>query len=173
VRHVAVALHSWLPGGTRLPQFVGVADACGEGCLPEYLGVRGTQSLQVSQPRHNAVPTHAVLVHIPSLRSGLWELAVFSHASDPSGKPAWSIPVTNSFFRSDASTVLSGKRGSLRAVVHSSRAPSPKQSAVGRSNGRDSRNCLQSGLRLGLAQGLPVAVGAVVLEIRQVGVLRR
>ena len=45
--------------------------------------------------------------------------------------------------------------------------------STGRSNGSDSRKRLQSGLRLGLAQGLPVAVGALVAEVGQVGVLRR
>ena len=48
-----------------------------------------------------------------------------------------------------------------------------RQPSVGRSNGSDSRKCLQSGLRLGLAQGLPVAVGALVAEVGQVGVPRR
>src|SRR5688572_20224820 len=40
-------------------------------------------------------------------------------------------------------------------------------------NGSDSRKRLQRGLRLGLAQGLPVAAGALVAEVGQVGVLRR
>ena len=62
---------------------------------------------------------------------------------------------------------------SLRVVVYDLRAPSPRQSALPRSTGSDSRKGLKSGLRLGLAQVFPVAVGAVVLEIRQVGVLRR
>src|SRR5437899_5391731 len=65
------------------------------------------------------------------------------------------------------------QRGSLRVVKYKSRAPSPNQPAVGRSNGSDSRKRLQSGLRLGRAQGLPLAVGALVAEVGQVGVLRR
>src|SRR5215510_128461 len=40
-------------------------------------------------------------------------------------------------------------------------------------NRSDSRKRLQSGFRLSPAQGLPVAVGPLVSEIGQVGVLRR
>src|SRR4029077_961733 len=65
------------------------------------------------------------------------------------------------------------QRRSLRVVVYEWRAPSPKQPAIGRSNGSDSRKRLQGGLRLGRARGLPVAVGALVAEVGQVGVLRR
>src|SRR5215831_3334406 len=43
---------------------------------------------------------------------------------------------------------------------------------VGRSNRSDSRKRLQSGLRLSLAQCLPIAAGALVAEVGQVGVLR-
>src|SRR5262245_17135478 len=53
------------------------------------------------------------------------------------------------------------------------RAPSPQQPVVGRSNRSDSPKRLESGLRLRLAQGFPVAVGALMPEIGQVGVLRR
>src|SRR5580765_1859454 len=62
---------------------------------------------------------------------------------------------------------------SLRVVGYDLRAPSSRQPALDRSNGKDSRKRLQSGLRLGLAQRLPVAVGALVAEVGQVGVLRR
>src|ERR1700752_3689291 len=57
--------------------------------------------------------------------------------------------------------------------MYESRAPSPKQPAVGISNGSDSRQRLQSGLRLSLAQRFPVAAGALVAEVGQVRVLRR
>ena len=69
-----------------------------------------------------------------------------------------------------------GARAFMSTDVHHTISTSRAADALmlfRRSNWSDSRQRLQSGLCLGFANSLPLAVGAMVFEVRQIGVLRR